>query len=148
MLATLLISTKFKYLTSDICRLNISTADEATPSRSYRRTPVRGTSGKKRKRGEMAATDFGSFLQQRASAVYTQKSSAKGNLEVYETDTEGKYIKLFNNGDKVGCKEYCRVVTHEFLSYLMYSFWLLFVRPEKLPVVFIPQIYIAYISVF
>ena len=79
------------------CSLNISTADEATPSRTYRRTPVRSTT-KKRKRGE---ADFGSFLQQRASAGYTQKSSAKGAIEVYETDTEGKYIKLFNNGERV-----------------------------------------------
>jgi lamin B len=87
-----------RMLEAEETRLNISTADEATPSRSYRRTPVRGVPGsKKRKRGD---TDFGSFLQQRASAAYSQKSHASGAVEVNETDTEGKFIKLFNTSDK------------------------------------------------
>jgi len=91
-----------RMLESEETRLNISTAEEATPGRSFRRTPVRGTgAAKKRKRGEY---DLGaSIFEQRGSGSqmgFQQKSSAKGHIEVSETDTDGKFIKLYNNSDK------------------------------------------------
>jgi lamin B len=87
-----------RMLESEETRLNISTAEEATPGRSFRRTPVRSGGAKKRKRGQ---DDLGqSYFQSGSSVGYSQKSSAKGSVEVFETDTDGKYIKLFNNSDK------------------------------------------------
>lgn len=88
-----------RMLESEETRLNISVSEDTTPGRSGRRTPVRA--GRKRKR----ASDNlgGSYFQQTVSGSqvgYEQKSSAKGHVEVSETDTDGKYIKLSNNSDK------------------------------------------------
>jgi len=87
-----------RMLESEETRLNISTAEEATPARSFRRTP----GSKKRKRAH--DDDLGgSYFQQSGSGSqvnWEQSSTAKGHVEVSETDTDGKFIKLTNNSDK------------------------------------------------
>ena len=85
-------------LESEETKLNISTDEEATPSMTtYRRTP--GTKKRKRDQDDLSRSIF----QQSTSGLqvgYQQKSSTKGHIEVFETDTDGKYIKLYNNSDK------------------------------------------------
>ena len=41
------------------------------------------------------------YLQASSSSGYATSSSAKGAVEIYETDGEGKFIKLYNTSDKV-----------------------------------------------
>lgn len=101
-----------KMLESEETRLNISSASEATPSTSRRggtpkrATPLRSTTGTSRKRKRIAETSslvgagMGSLTQSSASSGFTASSSAKGAVEVNETDPEGKFIKLYNTSEK------------------------------------------------
>ena len=41
------------------------------------------------------------YLQASSSSGYATSSSAKGAVEIYETDGEGMFIKLYNTSDKV-----------------------------------------------
>lgn len=63
----------------------------ATPSR---RTPTRAL---KRKRTMLEESSSYSL------ADFVTTSSAKGDVEVSEVDSEGKFIRLLNKGEKVIC---------------------------------------------
>ena len=76
-------------------RLNISSASEATPRR--RGTPLRGTPSKKRKRMSTLAGEGMSS----SKIGYISTSTSKGPIEVFETDEDGKFIKLLNTSEKV-----------------------------------------------
>ena len=41
------------------------------------------------------------YLQASSSSGYATSSSAKEAVEIYETDGEGMFIKLYNTSDKV-----------------------------------------------
>jgi len=92
--------------------LNISSASEATPRRGTpRATPIRATPGASRKRKRVAlsseaSSGYGSFAVQQisqssASSEYVSNAKAKGDIEIEETDTSGKFIKIVNKSDKV-----------------------------------------------
>lgn len=97
---------------------------EPTPSSSAKRggtprrgTPLRATPAGSRKRKRVTVTEtseLGSGLagssltsgalsqltQAQSSSGYTASSSAKGIVEINETDPAGTYIKLYNTSDK------------------------------------------------
>lgn len=91
-----------KLLEAEESRLNISQES------SLRGTPRRAetpSSSRKRKRAALLASEPGSsgikqVRQSQASSGFTQSSSAKGVVEISETDTEGHFIKLTNTSDK------------------------------------------------
>ena len=65
------------------------------------------TSGRKRKRLAVESTGLGSsVLESHSSDAFSASSSAKGVVEINETDSEGKYIKLYNTSDKVRLAEW------------------------------------------
>ncbi|XP_023212196.1 lamin Dm0-like, partial [Centruroides sculpturatus] len=88
-----------KLLEGEESRLNISVtkspniSEVVAQSRStpVRRTPMRGT---KRKRTIM------SQCEHKSSSDHQVSASAKGDVEIFEHDMEGKYVKLFNKGNK------------------------------------------------
>ena len=43
-----------------------------------------------------------SIMESTAKTGFSSSSEAKGAVEVYETDECGKFVKLFNNSEKVG----------------------------------------------
>jgi hypothetical protein len=90
-----------KLLEAEESRLNLSTSSVSTPGRAG--TP---SSSRKRKRGALLTTEAGGsgikqVRQSQASSGYTQSSSAKGVVEVSETDVDGHFVKLTNTSDKV-----------------------------------------------
>mgnify|MGYP003573967281 CR=1 FL=1 len=100
-----------KMLESEESRLNISSASEATPGRGgtpRRGTPLRTTAAASRKRkrdtsalqstsASFSGRGAGAMLHQAsASAGYTTKTSAKGDVIIQETSEDGKFIKLHN----------------------------------------------------
>ena len=75
-------------------RLNLSatSTDSSTPKKG------RGT---KRKRVTLdVAEETGSGYD------FASEASAKGAIEIHDTDHDGKFIKLFNTGEEVGCFKY------------------------------------------
>lgn len=88
-----------KLLEGEESRLNISitktpnVSEVVAHSRStpVRRTPMRGT---KRKR------TFTSQSEHKSSSDHQVSASAKGDVEIFEHDMEGKFVKLFNKGSK------------------------------------------------
>lgn len=93
------IATYRKLLESEETRLNLSTDSQVTPfsTRSGRKT----LSARKRKRGEDDNPE-GSFIvsKAQASSGYSSQATSSGAVEVSDTDTDGKFIKLFNSSDK------------------------------------------------
>jgi lamin B len=71
-----------------------STTARGTP---VRRTPSRGVvpAGGKRKRTVLDESE------ERNLSDFTITSSAKGDIEIVETDPEGKFVKLHNKSNKV-----------------------------------------------
>ena len=55
--------------------------------------------GRKRKRVTMETPEHSSS---QAAYDYSSKASAKGAIEIQDTDPEGKFVKLFNTGTEVG----------------------------------------------
>lgn len=49
--------------------------------------------------------------EERSLSDYSVTSSAKGDVEITDFDAEGKYVKLYNKGDKV-CISTCRIYNH------------------------------------
>ena len=91
-------------------RLNLSQTSEGETSVSSRRTPSRATPvSRKRKRllvesGESSTmSGLGQITERSLRGGYTSTSSAKGPIEVYEVDPEGKFVKLYNGDNKVSC---------------------------------------------
>ncbi|KAG1655508.1 Lamin-C [Nymphon striatum] len=84
------IATYRKLLESEENRLNISSDTSPVGQRStpVRRTPLRG----KRKRTLLS--------QEKNMSDYTTTATCMGSIEINEQDTEGKFIKLFNKGEK------------------------------------------------
>ncbi|KAK2151165.1 hypothetical protein LSH36_374g07032 [Paralvinella palmiformis] len=98
-----------KLLEGEETRLNLSqTSESGTPAPgSSRRTPSRATPvSRKRKRllvesGESSSTSGLSQITEKSMrGGYTSSSTAKGNIEVYEVDPDGKYVKLYNSDSK------------------------------------------------
>jgi len=94
-----------KLLEGEETRLNLS-QEVATPGKGGRRTPSRATPVsvvRKRKRMESGESSslsaMSQVMQSTQKGGYSSTSTAKGNIEVYEVDTDGKYIKLFNSSD-------------------------------------------------
>ncbi|XP_074649921.1 lamin Dm0-like isoform X2 [Tubulanus polymorphus] len=87
-----------KLLEGEEERLNLSTASESSPSRTTpsRATPTRGI---KRKRVAEPGTS-GTITHSKLSSDYTVSAQAKGNVDISDTSTEGKFVKLYNNSNK------------------------------------------------
>lgn len=86
-----------KLLESEEARLNITPSGSAEVSRSVRsssqrRTPVRA--GAKRKRTLLEES------QEASMNDYSINSSSKGDVEVSEADPDGKFVKIYNKGNK------------------------------------------------
>lgn len=86
-----------KLLESEEARLNISPpADLSSPrsgrASSQRRTPVRV--GAKRKRTLLEES------QEASIADFSVSSSSKGDVEIIDADSEGKYVKIYNKSGK------------------------------------------------
>ncbi|ELU01357.1 hypothetical protein CAPTEDRAFT_182411 [Capitella teleta] len=96
-----------KLLEAEESRLNISQdsiRSSGTPRTTRADTPSGGSS-RKRKRATLLTSAEGvsgvkQVRQSQASSGYTQTSTAKGVVEVSETDTDGHFIKLTNTSDK------------------------------------------------
>jgi len=105
-----------KLLKGEESRLNISTSsqgsiNQTTGRRTSRSTPVRrtpsrqqplptttlpgGISGPNIKRKRMTEE-----LEDRSASEYYVTQSAKGDVEIYEADAEGKFVKLHNKSNK------------------------------------------------
>ena len=85
----------FIFLWDVLFRLNLSSSD-TTPSRSITRSTVR--SSKKRKLAPESTEEFSSSSSNQG---YSSKALSKSSLSIEDVDTDGKFIKLTNSGDKV-----------------------------------------------
>ena len=77
-----------KYVLDGFCRLNMS-FEQGSPKKGR---------GAKRKRVTIDPVEQ-SLLS--SGYKYVSKASAKGAIEIHDTDHTGKFIKLFNTGDDV-----------------------------------------------
>ncbi|KAL3866193.1 hypothetical protein ACJMK2_043515 [Sinanodonta woodiana] len=80
-----------RLLEGEEARLNLS--QESTDSS----TPKKGSRGQKRKRVTMSQA-VETFTEGKSTSDFTSEAQASGTVEVYETDPEGKFIKLHNTG--------------------------------------------------
>lgn len=83
-----------KLLEGEEERLNLSASD-TTPSKSVSRSSVR--SSKKRKLAQEASEETRSSSSNQG---YASKALSKSSLGIEDVDTDGKYIKISNSGDK------------------------------------------------